>query len=450
MAKIQTSCPRCRQPVLAEAEQLLDMKVDPKAKQKLLTGTYNRAVCQNCGYDGPIPMPLVYHDPEKELLLTYFPPELGVPLNEQERLLGPYIKQVTERLKPEERKAYLFRPQSMLTMQTMIDRVLEADGITREMVEKSQKRLNLIQRLLSVSPASIPEIVRQEEDTIDEEFFQMLGQFIEGALAGGDRNTAQALVNLQKEILPLTEIGQQILTNSTAIQTALQELQEAGKRGLTREILLDLMIKQTNPAAVEALARYTVTGLDYEFFSILSNRIENAPDEEKNRLMELRDKLLAMTQEASRQIQEQMQSARKVVEDILNAPNLEKALEENLGSLDEFFAEALREALEKARQNGDIERSAKIQQLVSILQEASKPPAEYELIEDLLSAQDDLQRRELLEKNEEKVTPELLQMISGLISQVEEQGQDQLAQQLESVYRQVLRFSMEMNMKKEK
>ncbi len=448
MAKIQTSCPRCRQPVLAEVEQLLDMKVDPKAKQRLLTGTYNRVVCQNCGYDGPIPMPLVYHDPEKELLLTYFPPELGIPLNEQERILGPYIKQVTERLKPEERKAYLLRPQSMLTMQTMIDRVLEADGITREMIEKSQKRLNLIQRLLNATPDSRPEIVRQEEETMDQEFFQMIGQFIEASLAGGDRATAQALVNLQKEILPLTALGQQILSDSAAIQTALQELQEAGKRGLTREALLDLMLKQSSPAAVEALARVTVSGLDYEFFSILSNRMENAPEEEKNRLKELRDKLLAMTQEVNRQIQEQMQSARKLVENLLNAPNLEAALEENLGSLDEFFAEALREALDKARQDGDIERSAKIQKIVNILQEAAKPPAEYELIEDLLSAQDDVARRELLEKNEEKISPEFLQILSGLVSQMQEQGQEELAHQLEGVYRQALRFSMEMNMKK--
>ncbi|MEJ5314277.1 MULTISPECIES: CpXC domain-containing protein [Anaerolinea] len=448
MAKIQTSCPRCRQPVLAEVEQLLDMNVDPKAKQRLLSGTYNRAVCQNCGYDGPIPMPLVYHDPEKELLLTYFPPELGLPLKEQERILGPYIKQVTERLKPEERKAYLFRPQSMFTMQTMIDRVLEADGITREMIEKSQKRLNLIQRLLNATPASRPEIVRQEEETMDQEFFQMIGQFIEASLAGGDRATAQALVNLQKEILPLTALGQQILSDSAAIQTALQELQEAGKRGLTREGLLELMLKQTSPAAVEALARVTVSGLDYEFFNILSSRMENAPDDEKKRLQELRDKLLAMTQEVNRQIQEQMQSARKLVENLLNAPNLEAALEENLGSLDEFFAEALREALDKARQDGDLERSARIQKIVNILQEAAKPPAEYELIEDLLSARDDVARRELLEKNEENISPEFLQILSGLVSQMQEQGQEELAHQLEGVYRQALRFSMEMNMKK--
>ena len=65
---------------------------------------------KNCGYQGPLSTPVVYHDPEKEFFLTYFPPELGLPLNEQERMMGPYITQVVNRLPPEKRKAYLFPP----------------------------------------------------------------------------------------------------------------------------------------------------------------------------------------------------------------------------------------------------------------------------------------------------------------------------------------------------
>src|SRR5512143_538808 len=140
MSKVQMNCPRCRQPIIAEVEQLFDVGADPQAKQRFLSGGANVAQCQNCGYQGPLSTPVVYHDPSKELLLTYFPPELGLPLNEQERLMGPYITQVLNRLPPEKRKAYLLRPQSMLTMQTMIDKILEADGITKEMVEASQKR----------------------------------------------------------------------------------------------------------------------------------------------------------------------------------------------------------------------------------------------------------------------------------------------------------------------
>ncbi|NMC52308.1 MAG: hypothetical protein GYA48_01545, partial [Chloroflexi bacterium] len=126
MAKTSVACPRCRQPVIADIEQLFDMGTDPQAKQKLLSGMFNVIQCPSCGYTGQTPRPLVYHDPQKELLLTYFPPELGLPVNEQERLIGPLINQVVNSLPLEKRKAYLLRPQSMFTFETLIEKVLEA------------------------------------------------------------------------------------------------------------------------------------------------------------------------------------------------------------------------------------------------------------------------------------------------------------------------------------
>ncbi len=58
----------------------------------------------HCGFEGPLSTPVVYHDPDKELLLTYFPPEMGLPVNEQERIIGPLIKQVSDSLPMELRK----------------------------------------------------------------------------------------------------------------------------------------------------------------------------------------------------------------------------------------------------------------------------------------------------------------------------------------------------------
>ena len=122
--KTQISCPRCRQPIVAQIEQLFDVTSDPGAKQRLLGGISNYAVCQSCGYNGPLATPIVYHDAEKELLLTYFPSELGMPVNEQEKLFGPLITQVTNHLPPEKRKAYLLRPQGFLTYQSLVERIL--------------------------------------------------------------------------------------------------------------------------------------------------------------------------------------------------------------------------------------------------------------------------------------------------------------------------------------
>ena len=205
------SCPRCRQPIVAEVEQLFDVGSDPSAKQRFISGNFNLANCKNCGYQGPLSTPIVYHDPDKELLLTYFPPELGLPVNEQEKLIGPLITQAVNKLPPEKRKGYLFRPQTMLTLQSMIDKVLEGEGITREVMEASQARLNLLQRLISTaSEDTRKEIVQQEENLVDERFFEILNRLIEASLQSGDQNSARALASLQQEILPLTETGRKI------------------------------------------------------------------------------------------------------------------------------------------------------------------------------------------------------------------------------------------------
>ena len=151
MAKTTISCPQCRQPVAAEITRLFDVRENPQAKQILLSGAYNLIQCPNCGYRGQAPTPIVYHDPENELLLTHFPPELQVPVNQQEQMIGPLIKRVMENLPMEERKAYLFKPETMLTRQRLVERILEEDGITPEMLKAQQDRLNLLQRLASLS-----------------------------------------------------------------------------------------------------------------------------------------------------------------------------------------------------------------------------------------------------------------------------------------------------------
>ncbi len=116
MTKTQVSCPNCRQPVVADVDQLFDVNADPSAKQRLLSGSFNLIQCKMCGYQGNLSTILVYHDPEKELLLTFVPPEIGLPRNEQERVIGGLINQVISKLPQEKRKGYLLNPQTTLTI----------------------------------------------------------------------------------------------------------------------------------------------------------------------------------------------------------------------------------------------------------------------------------------------------------------------------------------------
>ncbi len=98
MPRTQMNCPQCQQPIIADVQQLFDVGAQPQDKQIFLSGAHNIADCQNCGFQGMLGTPIVYHDPEKELLLTFIPAELGLPMQEQERIIGPLITQVVNNL----------------------------------------------------------------------------------------------------------------------------------------------------------------------------------------------------------------------------------------------------------------------------------------------------------------------------------------------------------------
>ncbi len=444
MAKIQTQCPRCKAPVAAEIEQLFDLNVNPQAKQRLLSGQVNVIHCPSCGYEGMLGTPIVYHDPDKELLLTFVPPELGLPANEQEKLVGPLLNQVMNKLPPEKRKAYLLRPQTMLTFQTLIERVLEADGITRQMIEEQQKRLNLLQRILSIPQAeSRLEIIKQEESLIDASMFSLLTRLIESALAQGDERGARVLAAIQKELLDNTAVGQEIKSQSEEAQQAVQMLQEAAKEGFTRQKLLDLVLQTAgSDVKLSTIVSMTRNGMDYAFFQMLAERIEQASGEEKSRLENLRQKLLDFTRKIDEQIQLQLEDSRKLLNQILAAENVETATQDHLGELDAYFVEVLQEELNAARSNGDLERIAKLQKVNGVLEQASAPPPELALIEQLLEAPNYDERMKLMQEKSEMVTPEFVQMLSALIAQSEEQQPPEVVTALKEIYRIALRVSM--------
>ena len=445
MAKIQTSCPRCKSPLIADVEQLFDLNVDPQAKQRLLNGQVNNVNCPTCGYQGMLSTPIVYHDPEKELLLTFVPSELGLPLNEQERLIGPMITQVTNKLPPEKRKAYLLRPQAMLTFQTMIEKILEGDGITKEMINDQQKKLNLLQRLLSIpQQADRAEVIKQEEALIDQNFFAMLSRLVEATMAQGDQRGAKMLSDFQQELLTQTEVGKELQVQSQEVQEAINSLQEASQKGLTRETLLQMIYDAADkPLRLSTLISMARTGLDYQFFQLLTDRINAAGEDEKPKLEALREQLLDATRKMEEQARLQMEETRKLLNHILAEADVEQALQQHLEEIDDGFVELLQEELKTARANADLEKIAKLQKINKFIEDASAPPPELALIEQLLEAENYDDRMKMLKENNDMVTPEFVQLLTQLIAQSESQKQpDEIVAKLKEIHRIALRVSM--------
>ncbi|EKD88766.1 MAG: hypothetical protein ACD_34C00363G0002 [uncultured bacterium] len=450
MAKIQTSCPRCRQPILAEVQQLFDVNTDPTAKQRLMSRSTNVARCQACGYEGMMSTPIVYHDPSKELLLTFFPPEMGLPVNEQEKQIGPLINQVVNSLPAEKRKGYLFQPQTMFTYQTLLDKVLEADGITKEMIEAQQKRVGLIQRLLTTpKPEDRSTIITQENTMIDGAFFAILSTIIESATMQGDEKSVQLLNEIQMQLLKETEVGKTLLAQSEETQAALKTLQEASKNGLTREILLETLMGLTSDSSLTTIVSLARNGLDYQFFQLLSEKIEAEAEDKKQPLIDLRDKLLNITRDIDNELKNRLAEGAKLLFTILAEPDLEEAVKKHLPEMDEFFTQALQSEFEAAHQKGDMERIEKIQKVISIVEKESAPPPEIELIQSLLEAADDAARQKILDEKSDLVNDQLLTAINAIITEGEARKQSpELVESLRAVYKLALRFNMEKNLKK--
>ncbi len=455
MPQTQIACPRCRQMITANIEQLFDVTQDPQAKQRLLGGVSNMARCPHCGYQGRLATPIVYHDNEKELLLTFFPPELNMQLNEQERLIGPMIKQVTDRLPPEKRKAYLLKPVANLTYESMIQTILGKDGITPEMLKEQQERVQVIERLLQASSKDVrSELIKQNLNLFDEQFFALFSRLAQSAASSGQEPVARAMVDLQNQLLEETEFGRNLKESVGELEAATKTLQEVGQ-GLTREKLLDIVLESPSDARIRAYTTIARSGMDYQFFQLLSERIDKTSGEEKARFESIREKLLDFTNEIDKQMEERYKQAQEFVESLLAQEDIVKAVRDNLNNFTQDAVDVVNQMLRQASEKNDYTRMGKLQKMVEILREVSTPP-EVGFIEQLLDAPDDGTLDQMLDANKDLLNDQFMEALIGLVAQVDqasEQGNPEakaLGEKLSKVYKTALKYSMQRNMGEQK
>lgn len=433
----------------ATVEQLFDVTADPQAKQRLLGGQSNFARCPYCGYQGRLATPVVYHDNEKELLLTFFPPELGLPVNEQERMIGPLIKQVMDRLPPEKRKGYLLKPQANLTYESMIESILVKDGITPEMIKSQQERVQFIERLMQVtSKDARAELIKQNAKIIDEQFFALFSRIAQSAINSGQEATARALIDIQAQLLEESEYGRQLKESVGELEAVQHELQDAGQ-GLTREKLLDFALASKTDARLRAYVSLARPGMDYVFFQNLTERIEKAGGEEKARLEGIREKLLSYVADMDKQIEARFKQAQDFVESLLKQDDIEKAVTANLDKFTQDSVDIAQQMLRQASEKNDYERMGKLQKMIQVLQAASAPP-EVGIIEQLLQLPDAASVEAALTQNPEILTQGFLDTLSGLAAQMESQADNPEAKamgdKLSEIYKLALKLSMKKNM----
>ena len=426
------SCPNCRQPVQATLEQVFDVAQDPSAKQRFMSGRFNVIQCPSCGYQGQVASPLLYHDPQRELLMTFVPMELGLPQAEQERLIGRFMNEVINKLPQEQRKGYLLRPTPAFTLQGMIERVLEAEGITKEMLESQRANVQVLQILLQASEDRWPDLIKENDGQVDAAMFQLLGASAEATAAGGNQAGAQKMVALQAALLQHSTFGGTLRKRQDVLQEVGRELQTLGQK-LTPDKLLELVTQASDDDRLAAYVSYARPGMDYKFFEALTRRIDKAQGAEKERLTKNRDRLLELTQQVDQATQARMAEATDLLDELLSAENVREAIAENLPHIDETFLTVLSLNLEAAQRNNRrdmVERLGKLNDEIMAVMQSAAPP-ELQFINDLLQMESDEAAAAALQREPERVTQELVDAMAYVQDSLRQGGQAEMAERLE-------------------
>lgn len=418
---IEVTCPQCGTKYMAQVKSIIDVGQDPKLKALLLRGRLNTVRCPSCGVVGAVSTPLVYHDPDKELLLLFFPPQLNASMEARERLTGNLVNALMSTIPAERRKGYFLHPRTVLTVQSLVEEILRADGITDEMIERQRARERLLQDLLQAldDEAKLKALIANAESEIDYSFLLTLSAAAEESAAAGQQQTAERLFKLREALLDQLPI---VMPEPLPLNTPQSEV-------------LDQVLSTKHQAGRRAFVAYNRPLLDYAFFQELTNRIEQAPAEEAESLRALRTELLEMTERLHKEAQAVQQVKIQVLQDVLASPAPAKALRERAEEIDVMFLGVLAAAIRAAEDRADQAEMKRLQTIndaaLELLQEGLPP--ELRLVNELLAAKYPEQTQQLLRERRADWSANLLQVLETLSNDLQAQGRTHTAQRLKDV-----------------
>ena len=434
----QITCPNCGTPYVADIYQVVDVGQQPQLKEMLLSGQLNFAVCPNCGAGGRIATPLLYHDPAHDLFMIHIPQEMPMDQVRREELVGRLVQQVINQTPMEKRRGYMLQPQTMLTMQSFMERVWETEGVTPEMLARQQKQVELLRTLATASPDVQDYLIKERAREIDETFFGILRAQIEATSQMNDSNLVNELLNLQAKLMTGTEIGRKLEKQQIAIHALSRDAKR--ENGLTPKLLAKHIItNETDESLVNTIALTGRGAMNYEFFTLLTAEVEKrekaGAQAGAQHLGRVRDQLLDLQKEMQEATQQVLKEAQATLEEIMSADDTEESVAANMGRIDDAFMHMLEARQIHAEQSGrrdEQEKLRRIQEIIITRIQGETPP-EVKLLTQLVSAQNKEEREQLMAGAPELISDELVKVVDMLLEQAENAGQSDLAGKLEEI-----------------
>lgn len=429
---VQLACPNCRTPIRAQVFTVVDVGVTPELKNYLLAGQLNTVACQNCGYVSMLAAPLVYNDPAKQLFLVHFPQQLNAKPDEQERFIGDATSALMRSVPADVPKGYLLAPRRFLTMNSLIEAVLEADGITKEMIEAQRKRVDLIGQLADAyveNEEQLPALVEEHRAELDQEFFATLSAFAAASAQSQDDDSGRILVELRDKLVELTGF-----TGQLEGEFADDEQDPSVDEVLTR--LLEVSDEELEPAVTDMRPL-----IDYGFFEAWTDQIDAAAARGDTAraewLTERRARILATVEELDRSARELFEAGATLLKQVLAAPDAEAELRANHERIDEAFLLVIEANMAAAERGGNSDIVARLEEIRSLairVAEESLSPEER-LINRLLQAESQPAASTLLRQNPDLVNTDFVKRLNTLATEFEQQGRQEPADRLRQLAR---------------
>lgn len=426
----QIRCPRCDTSFVAQVRTVIDVGQEPELKEQFLRGQVNYVQCPQCGGGGLLSTVLVYHDPAKELLLTYVPAELNMPADQQEKLIGGLVNAIMNELPAEARKAYFLQPKAVLTVDSLYDTILEADGISKEALEAQRAKLKLINTLLAAveDDKTLDKLVEEHRGELTYEFFLLLSDAIEAHQADGHDDRAKAMQSLREKLL----------------QRVTPVMPTTSPKGSTYDELIELLRKAQGGSEWRSTIAVNRPRLDYGFFQALTAKIEAAQAandrETVTKLTELRQKILEELDSQDKRIREAQDGASLLIMELSEAQDLEAAVRQHSEEINEIFIGLLVRYQDAAKARNDTARAQKLGKIldtaINVIEE--KLPPDVRLINKLLRAEHPEGTNAILEEYRGLLTDAFLETYDKYIADLEKARDKELAEHLKAVRGQIV------------
>lgn len=393
-------CSNCGTPNEVVVRRIIDAIQDPQGKAQLLNGRINSFTCENCGTTNSVSSPLLYHDQTKELIIAFVPMDVAARqqgMNQsEEKVVGDLMNTLTSSIPKEQFKAYMFNPKRALTMQGLIEQILEADGITKEMIDGQKKRVELIQNMMEAdSEENLIQRIKDADEKIDENFFQTLTLMAQRLMQEGQQQVAGSLIAVQQLAIEHSSYGAEIVADQRRQQEVINEVADGLNNlgeGAARADFMDVAISYADDEErLQALVGLIRPAMDYDFFIELTERIEQASDEDREKLEAVRDSLQEYIAQVDEQTRMLVQQKAQFLQALINHPQYDQMLMQNAHMIDDNFMTVLQMNMQEAQKRGDQQIVARLQQIhqtaVQLLQAQMTP--EMRFLNDLMSAQDE-------------------------------------------------------------